>query len=183
MGRRTTSSSYGDQEVVLHYPCFLSPRFVVRSMFVFGFNTILDPLRFKELLDGTQAAISDIEGQLQLRQLANSPHRVDRSRPSNHQLRTRLERYKNDEKCIVQTMARAKEQSMIIQEKSDLQSLVRALRAFTTLQQIRLMRVQDRVDIDWAIFLRSRNDPALSDFKPLEWTLAFEHAAKTLGFV
>lgn len=77
-------------------------------------------------------------------------------------------------------MAKAEEQRQILKRGTDRECLLGALRAFTALQQIRLMKFEDRVDAGWAHYLR--NNPALAaEFRPHEWTRACEHATTTLG--
>ncbi|TGO36591.1 hypothetical protein BHYA_0120g00150 [Botrytis hyacinthi] len=150
------------------------------------------------LFDETHAATVDLERQVNLKQVNGNARQVDRSRPSLKQLRTKLDRSRKDELTIFRVLSRAREQSTIINNRIDVQSLLRAFRLFKHLQQIRLMRVQDRVDMDWSSFLRERRwiafsqnnnnnnnitDPILSlDLDPLEWTAACEHSARALGY-
>ena len=76
-------------------------------------------------------------------------------------------------------MARADEQRQIISEEFDLNALRQALRSFTGLKQIRVMRVVDKIDSGWAIFLR--NNPAYADEATAsEQVAASEHAISTL---
>ncbi|EMR82257.1 putative f-box domain-containing protein [Botrytis cinerea BcDW1] len=150
------------------------------------------------LFDETHATTVDLERQVTLKQINGNARQVDRSRPSLKQLRTKLDRSRKDELTIFRVLSRAREQSTIINNRIDVQSLLRAFRLFKHLQQIRLMRVQDRVDMDWSSFLRERRwiafsqnnnnnnnttDPILSlDLDPLEWTAACEHSARALGY-
>jgi hypothetical protein len=106
------------------------------------------------------------------------PH-VDRLRPTNHELRNRRARSENNERLIAEMMKRTEVQRRIIGEGSDERALVSALKAFTGLQQIRLMRVQDPFDAGWNNF--SRMHLGLdSESRSSRWTLACEHAARTL---
>ncbi|KAF7856061.1 hypothetical protein EAF04_010016 [Stromatinia cepivora] len=150
------------------------------------------------LFDETHAATLDLERQVNLKRTTSNTRQVDRSRPSLKQLRIKLDRSRKDEVTIFRVLSRAREQATIINNKIDVQSLLHAFQLFDHLQQIRLMRVQDKVDIDWASFLRERrwiafsqnnnnnnniSDPILSlDLDPLEWTVACEHSARALGY-
>ncbi|ESZ99207.1 hypothetical protein SBOR_0414 [Sclerotinia borealis F-4128] len=150
------------------------------------------------LFDETHAATVDLERQVNQRGTSGNARRVDRSRPSLKQLRVKLDRNRKDKITIFRVLSRAREQAVIINNRIDIQSLLRAFRLFDHLQQVRLMRVQDKVDTDWASFLRERRwiaisrnnnnnnnvtDPILSiDLNPLEWTAACEHSARALGY-
>ncbi|EDO02094.1 hypothetical protein SS1G_04570 [Sclerotinia sclerotiorum 1980 UF-70] len=149
------------------------------------------------LFDETHATTLTLERQVNLKQITSNTRQVDRSRPSLKQLRIKLDRSRKDEITIFRVLSRAREQATIINNKIDVQSLLHAFQLFDHLQQIRLMRVQDKVDIDWASFLRERrwiafsqnnnnndiSDPILSlDLDPLEWTVACEHSARALGY-
>lgn len=142
---------------------------------------------------------TDLERLVNLKQTSSNARQVDRSRPSLKQLRVKLDRSRKDEITIFRVLSRAREQAAIINNRIDVQSLLDAFKLFDHLQQIRLMRVQDKVDIDWASFLRERRwiafsqnnnnnnnnttDPILSlDLDPLEWTAACEHSARALGY-
>ncbi|KAI9650457.1 hypothetical protein NHQ30_000472 [Ciborinia camelliae] len=146
------------------------------------------------LFDETHATTVDLERQVNQKRTSSNTRQVDRSRPSLKQLRVKLDRSRKDEIIIFRVLSRAREQATIINNRIDIQSLLNAFRLFNNLQQIRLMRVQDKVDIDWASFLRERRwvafsqnnnttDPILSlDLDPLEWTAACEHSARALGY-
>ncbi|QSZ35119.1 hypothetical protein DSL72_007984 [Monilinia vaccinii-corymbosi] len=152
------------------------------------------------LFDETHAATVELERQVNQKQTSSNTRQVDRSRPSLKQLRTKLDRNRKDEITIFRVLSRAREQATIINNRIDVQSLLHAFRLFDHLQQIRLMRVQDKVDIDWSSFLQERRwiafsqnnnnnnnnnttDPILSlDLDPLEWTAACEHSARALGY-
>lgn len=101
-------------------------------------------------------------------------------RPDEDQLRARLGRLMDEESQINCTMIRAENQSKMKVDKYDVQVLHNALTAFTSLRQIRLMRVQDQVDAGWEVYLRRHHDVA-QIFRPVEWTLARDHAMRTLG--
>ncbi|PQE15831.1 f-box domain-containing protein [Rutstroemia sp. NJR-2017a BBW] len=145
----------------------------------------------QNLLEETQTTTVDIQRQLDQRRLDTNARLNDRSMK---QLRAKLDRSQKDESTIFRVLSRAREQRTIIHNQLDIQTLLRAFRTFVNLQQIRLMRVQDIVDIGWASFLRNRRwdafqrntnmtDPILSvDLDPLEWTVACEHSARTLGY-
>jgi hypothetical protein len=77
-------------------------------------------------------------------------------------------------------MKRTEIQRCIIRDRFDEQVLVSALKAFTRLQQIRLMRVQDQFDVGWNNFSRAHLG-LHSESRSARWTLACEHAARTLG--
>jgi hypothetical protein len=62
----------------------------------------------------------------------------------------------------------------------DFKTLLYALKNFTNLQQIRLMKVVDAND-KWDKYLRAHADIA-AEFRPFEWSYAYEHAATTLAF-
>lgn len=151
--------------------------------------------QLQSLFDETHAATVELEKQVNQKQASNHTRQVDRSQPSLKQLRTKLDRNRKDETTISRVLSRAREQATIINNRIDVQSLLHAFRLFDHLQQIRLMRVQDKVDIDWSSFLRERRwiafsqnnnnniDPILSlDLDPLEWTAACEHSARALGY-
>jgi hypothetical protein len=129
------------------------------------------------LLNEARATTNDLQRQLNQRQ--NVPH-ADRLRPTNHELRTRRARSENYERLIAEVMRRTEIQRSIIRDKFDEQALISALKAFTRLQQIRLMRVQDPFDAGWNNFSRAHLG-LQSESRSARWTLACEHAARTLG--
>lgn len=140
-------------------------------------NRVTEAARFVELLSEAKATTLDLQRQLTQRQ--NVPH-VDRLRPTNHELRARRARSENYERLIAEVMRRTDIQRGIIKDKIDEKALVSALKAFTRLQQIRLMRVQDPFDAGWNNFSRAHLG-LQSESRPARWTLACEHAARTLG--
>ncbi|KAJ5041560.1 uncharacterized protein L3040_005141 [Drepanopeziza brunnea f. sp. 'multigermtubi'] len=80
---------------------------------------------------------------------------------------------------VAKAMAKADAQRHMIREGSDKTALLSAFTAFTSLRQIRLMRVTDEDDRGWAIFLR--NNPTYADEGTAsEWSSASEHAISTI---
>lgn len=137
--------------------------------------------RFLELLEHSQELTAQTEKQLQERRLANGSRHGVRIKPDVNQLRKKLAQCRDDEAQILETMKRAESQREMIETRTDVKTLHFALTAFTSLQQIRLMRIQDQVDAGWANYLARHRD-LTEDFRPLEWTMACEHATKTLGW-
>ncbi|TAQ91145.1 hypothetical protein B7494_g497 [Chlorociboria aeruginascens] len=137
--------------------------------------------RFQQLLSEAQAGTLAIEQELHQRQLKRSSGQTDRLHPSNHQLRARLARSKDDEIQIIQAMTRAENQRKIIEEEIDLQGLINALKAFTSLQQIRLLRLNDAVGDAWTDNFLVRHPNLAQEFGPSAWQWACERASKTLG--
>ncbi|KAK0113602.1 hypothetical protein ONS95_013847 [Cadophora gregata] len=100
----------------------------------------------------------------------------ERRQPSTESQRRVAEHYRRQ---IFNAMLKAREQKRIIIEEIDQDALRVAMKAFTHLKQIRVMRVVDPVDGGWAIFLQ--NNPIYADaHTESEWTAASDHAISTL---
>ncbi|KUJ18735.1 uncharacterized protein LY89DRAFT_732284 [Mollisia scopiformis] len=87
-----------------------------------------------------------------------------------------------DHNTIIETMLRAVDQREVIESSMDETYLESALAKFRNLQQVRLMRVQDKVDTGWARFL-NRHPRYSDEFGAEDWAVSCEHAAKTLSSV
>jgi hypothetical protein len=138
--------------------------------------------RFEELFNKIHAETVDLEQQLYQRAhgVGHVVAQSHRSRPSTEQLRTWIRRSKENEKIIKEAMVKADTQKRIIDANVDARALLHAFRAFENLEQIRLMRVQDGVDARWNNFLNSRPALAIEFMRSSQWTLACEHASRTL---
>lgn len=135
---------------------------------------------FEEILNQASSRSRDLEEQIRNREQINGSHQSDRLRPTINSLRVSLRRSRIEEEQIVKTMAKAEHQRQILDGRMDLNGLVYGFRAFRkSLQQIRFLKVVDQIDAGWARYLDTH--PALAaEFRPLEWTVACEHAARTL---
>ncbi|KAH8816498.1 hypothetical protein F5884DRAFT_225636 [Xylogone sp. PMI_703] len=136
--------------------------------------------RFLELLEHTRELIVETDKQIQQRRQINGTQHGVRIKPDINQLRKKHGQCKKDEAQILETMKRAESQKEMIDNETDAKTLLFALKAFRSLQQIRLMRIQDQTDAGWANYL-ARHQDLTADFRPIEWTMACEHATKTLG--
>jgi hypothetical protein len=105
---------------------------------------------------------------------------VDRQQPTNQELRVRIRRGEGNEEQLEQALQKARNQRRILAKMIDFNTLLHALKNFKNLQQIRLMKVVDAGD-KWDKYLRAHPDIA-AEFRPFEWSYAYEHAAKTLAF-
>jgi hypothetical protein len=104
---------------------------------------------------------------------------VDRQQPTSQELRVRLHRAERDEKQLKLALEKAQNQRRILAQRIDFNTLLYALTSFTNLEQIRLMKVVD-ADDKWDKYLRAHADVA-AEFRPFEWSYAYEHAAMTLA--
>jgi hypothetical protein len=109
-------------------------------------------------------------------------HKVDGSRTAAaiRKLVADIERSGKNEQIIEDAMARADDQRRILRGQVDEEGLLIALKAFENVQQIRLMRNVDKLDMKWGILINSH--PALREqFRSSQWTISCEHAMMTLG--
>lgn len=99
---------------------------------------------------------------------------------TNHQLRTKLSQSQSKQEAIRKMLVRSEEQRNIKDNKTDEEELCTALKAFSNLKEIRLMRVHDAIEVGWESY--SRTVPELtSETKHARWAQACDHAAKTLA--
>ncbi|KAI9733030.1 MAG: hypothetical protein M1834_003575 [Cirrosporium novae-zelandiae] len=75
---------------------------------------------------------------------------------------------------------KAQDQDDIIRSGLDLRILKKAMRAFTSLQHVQLLRLQDRADQELLAFMDSQDEP-MTQLVDLKWTPACIHATKTVG--
>ncbi len=66
-----------------------------------------------------------------------------------------------------------------MQSKEDLRVLKKAISAFTSLQHVQILRVQDQEDGQLLSYIRQ--DQSLSQFVELKWAPACSHSTKTIG--
>jgi len=99
-------------------------------------------------------------------------------RPTFGQLQARLARTKDNKDILGRTLAKAKEQQFIVNHRQDYHALRSALNAFINLEQIRFMKVMDKVDTGWMNIIEMY--PEFRERLNAEWHLACEHSAKTL---
>lgn len=71
------------------------------------------------------------------------------------------------------------EQEELVKSKDDARILEAALRAFSTLQHVQILRLQDREDGLLLGYIRGNHDP--SQLINLKWAPACSHSTKTLG--
>jgi hypothetical protein len=71
------------------------------------------------------------------------------------------------------------EQHNILNTKRDIEVLRKAMKAFTALQHVQIIRVQDQEDEKLFSFIRQH--PGISHFVELKWAPACAHSAKTIG--
>jgi hypothetical protein len=71
------------------------------------------------------------------------------------------------------------DQKAIVRERLDAQTLRLALSAFTSLQHVQILRVQDREDADLISYIRQHDD--LNHLVQLTWPTALMHSARTVG--
>lgn len=78
-------------------------------------------------------------------------------------------------------MERSEEQRRIRENGIDKQEIMAALRAFERLEQIRLMRVHDTVEMNWENYSRTVTELAPHETTHARWAIACDHAATTLA--
>ncbi|KAF2741981.1 hypothetical protein M011DRAFT_462830 [Sporormia fimetaria CBS 119925] len=71
------------------------------------------------------------------------------------------------------------EQKEIVQTKEDLRVLTLAISAFTSLQHVQILRLQDQEDAMLLSYIRQRRD--LTQLVELRWPPACSHSTKTIG--
>ncbi|KAK4995178.1 hypothetical protein LTR66_004960 [Elasticomyces elasticus] len=71
------------------------------------------------------------------------------------------------------------DQKEIVRSEEDLRVLKKAISAFTSLQHVQILRVQDREDSALLSFIRQHDD--LTQLVELRWPPACSHSTKTLG--
>lgn len=99
-------------------------------------------------------------------------------RPTISQLQSKLLKATENANQVLRTMAKAKEQSLIVTQRQDYNNLRFALTTFSNLEQIRFMKVMDQVDVGWINVIEQH--PDFRERLNAEWNLACEHSAKTL---
>jgi hypothetical protein len=76
-------------------------------------------------------------------------------------------------------LTRVQEQRSIIDDKEDLRVLKKALAAFTELQHVQILPVQDQQDQALLSYIRGRED--LGGLVELKWAPACSHSTRTIG--
>ncbi|KAF1990261.1 hypothetical protein K402DRAFT_401123 [Aulographum hederae CBS 113979] len=76
-------------------------------------------------------------------------------------------------------MKKVNDQKRIVQTGEDQRVLKKAISAFTSLQHVQILRVQDREDDLLLQYIRQRND--LTQLVELRWAPACSHCTKTIG--
>lgn len=92
-----------------------------------------------------------------------------------------LVRHQKDVQTLDKVMRVSRNQRSIIDQDLDLRTLSSALRRFPQLQQIRLMRVDDRTTEDWNQFLSRQDEEHAEGFRPKSWTVSFQRSATVLS--
>ncbi|QVM10191.1 hypothetical protein D8B26_004853 [Coccidioides posadasii str. Silveira] len=77
-------------------------------------------------------------------------------------------------------LRRIEEQRKLVRSGEDLASLKRAMKVFTTLQHVKILRVQDEVERDLRQFIE-RHDNPLDPLVVLDWNPACIRAVQTIG--
>ena len=96
------------------------------------------------------------------------------------QLRTRKAICIASEEAVRNMMERSEEQRKIMDERVDRRLLLEAMKTFgSNLKQVRLMRCEDKIEVDWHKFASTDPDLAMES-KSSRWSRACEHAAHTL---
>ncbi|RDW87495.1 hypothetical protein BP5796_03189 [Coleophoma crateriformis] len=125
-----------------------------------------DEQAFKPLLQTTRREMRETEETLRDAETMRERHDLER----------KLWSLQTEEKQIFDAMTRARDQHNIRNRQLDLRVLKLALASFTSLNHIRLLRLQDHVDLEWNDYLRRHRD-LIPLFKP-RWT---SHGASVLG--
>jgi hypothetical protein len=131
-------------------------------------------------LEEERESVQKLKQELAQRVQGRPVLQVDRQPTTTQELRIRLRRSEVNEEQLRLALEKAQNQRQISKQETDLNTLVYALTKFTKLQQIRLMKVVD-ADDKWDKYLRAHPDVA-TEFRPFEWSYAYEHAARTLAF-
>lgn len=76
-------------------------------------------------------------------------------------------------------MRKATEQKEIVSTQEDVRILKKAIAAFTSLQHVQILRLQDREDADLMLYIQQHDQ--LSQLVELRWAPACAHSTKTIG--
>jgi hypothetical protein len=139
-----------------------------------------DGTTLEDKLKEERESVQRLKQELVQRAQTRSILQIDRQPTTTQELRVRLRRSEANEEQLRVTLEKAQHQRQILKQETDLRTLVYALTNFTSLKQIRLMKVVD-ADDKWDKYLRVHPDVA-TEFRPFEWSYAYEHAATTLAF-
>lgn len=139
-----------------------------------------DGTTLEDKLEEERESVQKLKQELVQRAQTRPILQVDRQPTTTQELRVRLRRSEANEEQLRVTLEKAQHQRQILKQETDLRTLVYALTNFTSLKQIRLMKVVD-ADDKWDKYLRAHPDVA-TEFRPFEWSYAYEHAATTLAF-
>jgi hypothetical protein len=101
----------------------------------------------------------------------------DRKWPNNYHIERSIKQSRDDERTILEMMARRAEQKVIIETRLDQLRILAALKSFKNLQQIRLMRIHSPLDNAWNTFIKSRSGFE-AESEQQRWMRASEHATR-----
>ncbi|RDL33581.1 uncharacterized protein BP5553_07949 [Venustampulla echinocandica] len=135
-----------------------------------------DKAGFERLLQRQHAETENNLGRLNRELQRTERPRLERlqSEHTTMQIRARIKHSRHLESRILEAKQRADNQNRITEDGIDSRGLLFAFRVFRGLEQIRLLRLEDEHDANWARFLRDRHQAKFS------WTRACEQAATAL---
>lgn len=181
---RCSFQGFGNLEQIIQRPELA--QYVKKFSYMFYGYSSLERSRFKSELN--KAVEKRIEAQKEMTERANFLPRNNLNRQrqpalqrlSDDQLRMRRAHCIANEEAIRNMMMRVNEQRRIMEEGIDRHLLLEAMKTFgSNLEQIRLMRCEDAIEVGWHKFVSS--DPGLAmELKTSRWSRGCEHATKTL---